>query len=420
MTATTRTWRGDYPAVTEIHKLALSGTWSAVDTITFTINGKPVVIVVGSTTIATICTNLAAALTAIYNSATGIPEFKEFTTTAESADILLTAVTPGVPLTIGYATSGSGVLTATTPTVATGPNFWDQAANWSPSGVPATGDTVIFKNNASDVLYGLGQSAVTLAAMQISANYTGKIGLPRTNANGYFEYRADYLAISATTLTVGDGDGAGSQRIKIDVGTNQCALYVYRTATSLENGLPSFLWKGTHASNTVSVSRGSVGIAVLPSELATVATLLEGFVTNATSDANVVVGSGVTLTTIAKSGGNLQTSSNVVTINLLGAFGTYDFLAGNLTTLNGDGAGNFNFRSTGTITNTKVGKGCVLDFSRDPNPRTVTNCTPVQAGATITDPNKTVTWTNGIILGEGVSLDDVTLSLGPGRTYGIT
>ena len=62
---------------------------------------------------------------------------------------------------------------------------------------------------STSILYGLSQSAVTLTLLQIDASFTGTIGNPNYNPSGYYEYRPTYLAIGATTTTIGENGGAG-------------------------------------------------------------------------------------------------------------------------------------------------------------------------------------------------------------------
>ena len=122
----------------------------------------------------------------------------------------------------------------------------------------------------------------------------------------------------------------------------------------------------------------------------------------------------MTLATVTQSGGQLTTQSAITALNKKQNSGDCNHLAGALTTLNGDG-GTLYYRSPGTLGTANVGKDCTLDFSRDPQARTVTNCN-VQAGATIKDPNETVTWTNGWVFPAGVGLADVTLDIGEAFT----
>lgn len=395
----TRIWRGDAPAVAQVDT-ATPANVEIDDIFTLTINGKSVSFTATAATVA----NVTAGLVAAWNAST-IPEHAEITATDSTTHVTLTADTAGKPFTLtGSATDGGGTdtqtLSVTTTTNCSGPNHWDVAANWSGGAVPVNGDDVVFENSAVSVKYGLDQSSVTLDSLTVRQSYTGQIGLPRTNSDAgtsstYIEYRETYLAVGATSVSIGSGDGSGSGRIKLDTGSVQTAIVVYGTGNQAEVGLEALLWKGTHASNTLDVLKGTVGAAVLAGETATLATLRVGYQSNQLGDATVRCGSGVTLTTIDKSGGTLVIESNVTTLTQT-AGDLYVRGSAAVTTLNADGGKVFD-ESTGTMTTANVAAGVTLDFSRQTQSKTVTNCNAYD-GATIRDPHKRVTWTNGVDL----------------------
>src|SRR5574341_249468 len=342
----TKRWRGDAIAIAQVDTITVGGTWANGDTATLTINTKDIVVTFGNGVPTT--AQVAAALKAAWEgdaitaygetrNTTGnlVPEFAEATATVASSVVTITADTRGKPFTLTVSeTSAAGTLTPATSTAATGPNHWDNVDNWDASGVPVSTDDVYIQNSSVDILYGLAQSAVTLTSLHIAANYTGKIGLPDVNTGStasYYEYRAKRLAISATTVQKGKGLGNGSGRITLDVGANACTLNVFMTATPTETGLESILWKGTNAGNAVNVYKGSLGIGVEAGDVATVATLRVGYTLNVQADSTVRCGTGVTLTTIDKSGGNLAIQSACTTITQTD--GTLTILAGAITTL---------------------------------------------------------------------------------------
>jgi len=419
----TRTWLGHAPAVAQVQTWTLSGTWEADDTITLTINGKAVTFTAGSTTISDIITAMVTAYNLL--PATTHPEFAEMTASKSGTTIfVLTADTAGRPFAASMTTADAGGaaddqliegdVTATAGTAATanaGPYCWSTAANWSGGAVPVNSDDVVFENSSVDCLYGLDQSAVTLTSLTVKQSYTGVIGLPRTNTTGtnYVEYRDTYLKVSATTITVGQGDGSGSGRIKINVGTAQTTVNVYNTGSAKEAGIESLLLLGTHASNAVNVTKGSVGIAVFSGEVATVATLREGYLTNQAGDAVVRCGAGVTLTNISKSGGRLDIASDTTAVTQTA--GELICRAGAPTSLAILG-GTLYYQSTGTIGALVGGSGGggVADFSQDNRAKTVTAC-DIHYGFTIKDPFGVVTWTAGIDCVE-CGAEDVKLYLG--------
>jgi hypothetical protein len=418
--------------VAQKETITIGGTWVAADTLTVTCNGRALTLTIGTTvTTSQIATELAAALgstsTALDTGYTvtdrgpNIAEFRDFVSgetvpAASGSTVVLIGRTKGQPYTITVSKSStSGTVSTATTTAASGPNFFNVAANWSGSAVPVDSDDIVFDSGSIDVLYGLAQSSVSPASITITQGYSGKIGLNDTNtgdsAYPYVEYRDKYLALGTSSdgvtqaLTIGGGDGQGSSRIKIDSGSGQCQLVVVNSGVSEVQGVPAILWKGTHVSNTATISKGNLGIAFFAGETSAIMTTKVGFIQNQTSDATVVIGSGVTLTTIEQTGGTLTTSSAVTTMTLIG--GTWRHLSGVAVTVTING-GYCSYESTGTMTTLTLAGG-ELDFRSNQRARTITNC-DLFAGVTFRDPAGTVTFTNGIDLNR-TNLQGVTLEI---------
>lgn len=405
---------GGAQAIAQVDTVTMSGSPATSDTITLTINTKNLVVTIGEASPTTTTVALAikeawenGTFTDPLNSKTpagggqDILEFAEITATASGAVVTLTRDTPGDPFTMTTSDSGSGSATEATATAATGPNFYNNADNWSLAAVPIATNDVFVDDSSVSILHGMGQSAVALNSFTVSRNYTGTIGLPKTNAAGYVEYRADYLAIDAATITIGRGEGSGSSQIKIDSGSTQTAITVESTG-SPPFGLEAFLWKGTHASNTLEVHEGTVGVAIFGGEVATILTLLN-------TAGEVRCSSGTTLSggshVVTNGSGSMELHSNVVT--LTNSSGTILFGgSATLTTLNLEG-GTVNYQSSGTITTANIGgtlRGATLDFSGDNSSRTITNAVSLRLNGRIVDPLQTVTYSAGIQLGTGVAL----------------
>lgn len=406
----TRIWIGGAGEVAQVTSWTFAGTWEATDIVNITIGTHTVSVVTGSTTIATLLTTIVTAL-----NASTIPEFAEITWGGTSPALTATADTAGVPFTVTISTTetgggaadsqtidGSTSSTGTDTTACSGPNFANVAANWSGATAPVDSDDIVFADSEVDVLYGMANSAVSPASITIDQSYTGNIGLPTYNetaSNGasYYEYRNRYLQYGTSgdavncAVTIGRGEGSGSPRVLLDTGSGQATIVVMNSGTAETNAKGAILWKGTHASNTVTINKGSLAAATYPGETATIATLKVGYQTNVQGDASVVCSSGVTLTTVSQSGGTLQTESNVTTGSVTD--GDWRFLAGTLTTLNLDG-GAVRYRSTGTLTTANVGSNGNLDFRQDMRARTVTNVN-LYEGSEWHDPFSTVTATNG-------------------------
>jgi len=402
----TRSFRGDAAAIAEVDSFTPANVGIA-DTFTLTLNGKAVNFVATTEVVA----DVTAGLTAAWLASTE-PEHLTLTPSDQTTYMDLTAKTAGRPHEVtptetdGDA-SDDQTLTKAEVTANQSPYDWNCIYNWTDDDTPDAADDVVLENSTSHVYYGLDQSAITVATLTVKQSHTGHVGLPEWNDTYDFtEFLATYLAIGATVCTIGEGDGTGSGRIKLDFGAVQTAVTVHNSGSRADSELPAIMLKGTHAANTLTVHRGDVGVAVLAGETAVIATLTMDYVTNLESDAKVVCGSGATLTTIVKSGGILAIESNVVTVTNSGGTATIKGTA-TVTTLNVEG-GTVYCNSNGTITNLYV-LGHV-DFSRDMRALTVTNCY-LYKGGKISDPHKRVTWTNGIDLVK-CRIKDVELDLG--------
>ena len=252
--------------------------------------------------------------------------------------------------------------------------------------------------------------------MEIDSSYTGSIGLPKINGKGdtsYYEYRETYLKISATTVNIGRGTEACSGRIKLNTGTNATTINVFGTSQPNTAGTKALLWVGVHASNVMNVYQGSIGVAMLAAETATLPTLRLGFESAQNADVDMEIGSGATLTTITKNGGSLILNSGATTITqtsgtlVINGSGAY-------TTITLSRGGSCVYNSSGTITTLNVigtmsSDEPIIDFSRDLRSKTVTT-TNRYGTSTIRDTNKVVTFTNGIDLEQsnlaGIDLGD--------------
>ena len=389
----TNTWLGDAPAVSQIANASIDtvdGT-PANNTFTVTIGGLAIS-QVGDTDVST----TAAALVVLLNLSTDA-RFSTITWTNPSVgNITGTADTAGVPFVAALTETGAGTGSVTDfsdTTASSGPNHVDTAGNWSLGAVPVDADDVVVENSAVDMLYGLDQSDVELTSLIIRSTFTGTIGLPRTNAGGYVEYRDRYLKISGTDTAI---NGSGSERINIDFVTDQVSCVVNGSGAAAEEGVPPILLLGSNASNVLTVNKGNVGVAFHAGETATFLTCKVGYITNPSSDATITFGPGTTLGTVTIGGGTTIIGCDVTTVTYTSGTAEIAGVA-TVTTLNVRSA-RFYYRSTGTATTINVTGGAAIDFSRDSRSRTVTNANVnLSSGAVIFDPNYTVTWTNGII-----------------------
>jgi hypothetical protein len=368
-------------------------------------NGKTVTYRALAATAADVTAGLAAAFNASI-----IPEFRDALAADLVGTISFTAVTPGKPFPFVYSAAvgtGGGAPTfaaSGVQTASAGPYHWDSAGNWRDAagnfGVPATLDTCIFEDNDVPCLYGLNQSAVTLALLDFRETYgaaNGFVGLPRYNPSGYQEDRDTYLRIGATILR----NRSVSRRIKVDTGAIQTDANCSRTGSPIENNVPAFLLKGTHVANTFQITRGYAGLGFYAGEAATFADVNIGFQSSRDSDANLWIGPNVTLSgTIDKSGGNLYVKAALVTFSQEAGNTVLEGDGLNVTTLKGTG-GKFTYASNGTIATLRGYDDLVLDFTGDLRAANVTDAEWYGNLANIIDEWTRVIWGSGGIKARG-------------------
>lgn len=160
-------------------------------------------------------------------------------------------------------------ITVTTATASAGPNHWDTAANWTPAGVPVDFDRARFEFGSSDVLYGLDQSGITLTELEISLNFTGSIGLPRLNDNGYLEYRTRDLTLNCPSILIGHGNGSGSGKIQLNTLETTVWMEIRNTGGTRESGVPALTWYGNNEASEILLINGDFGTAIWSDQLAT-------------------------------------------------------------------------------------------------------------------------------------------------------
>ncbi len=403
-------------AVSQVDTGTVGGTVEAGDLFTITIGGKTLSVAAPTTSTSATATAIAAAFEAV--DADLYQEFGKITAAANGSTVTFTADDEGVPFTVTLATTeanGSASDGQTWVDVATtanaGPNCWGGATNWAGGVIPANTDDVYLENSEVGILYDLAQSGVALTSLSIAASFEAHVGLPQTNDDGYPEYRATYLAIGATTVTIGAGQGDGSGLIRLNTGTGATTITVHKTATTEEEDVPSFCWKGTNANNVLNALSGDVGVAFFGGETATVLTMR-------VVEATVRCGSGCTLTTVELGGsGSIELRSACTTLTLDPGSGTVTLLGtGNITAANVWDDATLDIRRSCTIAT--LNASGTVDLTNAPGTVTFTNAT-LGKGAAIIDPEKRAVFTNGILL-NNCEISDVTLTLGASRTLAIT
>lgn len=397
-------WQGGAQQVQQVNTVTPANV-NIGNTFSVVVNGKTTTFVATAATVANVTAGLVTLL-----SASTEPDVAELTYVDSTTLVTITGPLDGTPFTqTSSATGGTATNTTATPTAAGSPYHWSVAKNWVGGVVPVAADDVVIDNSSVPIKFGLDQSGTgTLTSLTIGLGFTGTIGLPERNPLGYSEYRGTYLRFAATTVQIGQGgSGGGSSRIKWDGGSVQTTMTVYATGQPADANLPAMLFKGTHASNAVSVIGGSVGLACQPGEVSTVLTLRVGG--GQSGNISVVGGSGLTLGTLNQEGGTVTLAAGVTTVQK--PAGTLTVTgSGACTTLNNDG-GTLYWNSTGTITTLNTSFGATTDFRQDTRAKTVTTST-LQGGCSYYSDIRYVTHTNPLILNRVDIPDLANISLG--------
>jgi hypothetical protein len=256
------------------------------------------------------------------------------------------------------------------------PGDYSVAGNWSPSGVPTAGDVVYIPAGSPSITAGLNQSAVALDGFFVEPGYSGQIGSGTANLQ----------------ITLDTGEPfvfAGSNTAYIDLGSSATTATVNNTGLVTGGGYGLYLL-GT-ALTVLTVNKGVVGFAARGEDASTAAVVNVNWITSQPTDATLVCGSGVTLTDVNQTGGNLTIQSAATTVSVLS--GTCFILGtGAVTTLTNNG-GTVYPSATGTITTVAANSG-TTDFTRSLSARTVTTMTSAGQNAVIIYDESFLTITN--------------------------
>jgi len=146
---------------------------------------------------------------------------------------------------------------------------------------------------------------VELNSLLLGQRFTGALGLPQHNDSEYFEYRDIYLKIGLLDpvsginkkVLIGQGEGAGSGRLRVDLNGSEPDIEVIDTGGGTEPGIPALLLLTDKATADLEVHTGEVGAAKLPAETAILRSIVQ-------HEGSIDLGE-VTLTNITKNGGTL-------------------------------------------------------------------------------------------------------------------
>lgn len=412
-------WSPNQAAVSQVETYTFSAPNSIGNQYKATINGK----VVTYNSISGDTAALAATgLFNLLNVSTGIaPELTEITFTNPSSGVIVaTATVPGTPfanvsgINAGLVLStGNGLANgiATVHTIAnSSPNDVNDAQNWlrvtTPAPgvrqIPQNGDDVVIANTAVSLLWNLDLlAAVQFATYTRWQSFTGTIGLPENNPNGYTEWRGTYFKFAGPqgsvpagglVMVLGQGSaGNGPTRERYNVGSQPTTLNILAAGQAADEYGIRFL--GVHTANTFTVLGGvSLGIAMLPGEAAQITTsVVDG-------SALLGIGLGVTWTaasTLIMYGGSAIMHAAPATLTIAnGAQVTVAKDSLTWTTVTAQGGSSLSWQAGGTITTLTLTTGASLDKSLDARALTITNSTLDGDTCFINDPLNTITFTN--------------------------
>lgn len=419
-------------------------------------NGAVLSAVINGKTVSYSCTaadTQASATTAWFallsNRATAPPEFQEITW-ANPANGVITAssATPGVPFTLTASASGGATLVQNHPQPNVSQADVGDPQNWSRGGfpmLPQAGDDIVLADSANPLLYNLTALAnVRLNSFTRWQSFAGTVGLPEANPNGYVEYRPTYLKLSGPQngtllLSLGVGQsGSGPGRERYDVGGQATKVTVLNGGSALDEVAIRFL--GTNAGNTLTLVNTSVGVAMLPGEVASLSsaavdgagflelgpgcactslTLTGAQAVCMTAVSSIVCQQGSTLTVNTAPGQTPAVGGGLVgpgsSSSAGGTPSPTTLVVGTLLARSGSSV---SWLTDANVTSLTVQTGSTFDASGDLRPFQVVNLTIQPDTCLFNDPNNRATIVNPVVF-DGV-VQSGPLQFGAGRTWKVT
>lgn len=284
---------------------------------------------------------------------------------------------------------------------------YDTVTNWVGDSKPVNGGSAIIPASATVNIAGFDASAVTLIGFTVEPGCTITIGskanavvspLKITLLNSAAYYNADLGGTGETYLDVADYAKIIVRAAGSAPATGEWGLNLSGTVDGVGAGQIFIL-----------ASSGAIGIgATLNEDMEVNKVFVSGAPDDVTIGGNVTDNDGSSAVALDIEGGTVVTYCALTTVTKTGG-ALYHRGSGVVAALS-DIAGTIYYQGTGTITNLYISEGGNIDFTTDLQSRTVTNC-ELGSGGTITDSQKTVTFTNGVDLVR-CKLSDVTLDLG--------
>lgn len=410
-------WIGNQRTTAQVDTVTIANAGAVGDTVSVIINTKVIsyTTATGDTT-----STIAAALFNQLNSPSAPPEFQELTYALSANVITCTAAVPGTPFTMTVSFTGAAAITVVVTTANQSPSDVNDPKNWLRGGsnsIPQNGDDVVVADSSVPLLWNLDQLAlVQFLSYARWQSFTGTIGLPENNPLGYYEYRPTYFQFTAAgtlTMQLGVGQsGSGPGRERYNTGTTAVVLDVFAAGGALDDF--SVRWKGVNVSNVVNITGGvSVGVAMLPAETATVATVI-------VDSGSVALGAGVTFAgTLTVNGGTAETlCAPGTTVALNGATVVVEGLGLTYNTVTARSGSRLLWLSNSGVGALILQTGAVFDKSQDVRAITVVNSTVDGDTCQVLDPYNAIIWTNATTVNNQVQNGPFTF--GPGRTVKIT
>jgi len=296
-------------------------------------------------------------------------------------------------------------------------NVANTAANWLGDATPGADDTAIipaYSDGGDDTITGIAAFPASnqIVAMKIEEGGSYTIGSRLVPLGIIFH---------TTTVTTSDLDIGGT-------GIYFLTPHDYDTITITEAG--SAPGDGQYACNLTAMTHLGTGAAIGAIHVNCESNMSVGIgAENGTAtdvETIVVTGGDVTIGSgcvdragtgdpdLTVRGGNVTSYCDLDTVLVTG--GTLTIADGAITTSLTIEGGTVNYDSDGTCAACTVNDSGILNFSADDSLRILSTC-DLYAGATLIDPNETVTYAAGIDLNQ-CRIEDVTLEIG--RNFGIT
>ncbi len=416
----------------QVGTVTVSGTPAAGNVATVTINSKSVTYtVLSGDAIADVAASLVALLRAAPDG-----EFQLITWTVDAAVITATAATPGVPFTVTggstltVASTGGGATTLTAASVTTNssPNDVANVLNYSSGALPSGADTLLVHDTDEPMRWNLDAlAALTLTVIfrdTFQPNTPCWVGNPTNEPTLNFrEFRGTELSFTGTTtLEINLPSGAPAGAFRINSGSAQSAVKIFGDGSGTL-GQEAVEWRGTHASNAVTVLGGS--LAVHPLIFSSSGTAV--FLTLNAINSAVTLGTGVTVSTSAYArDSQIDTRVTIPTFTMDGSSSAGVFRdASACGTAMDLKAGTLLWNSSGGITGTlHVESEATISFANAKTAVTVGGATGtviLEEGATYDDPEKrTFPWTNVDTVKINGDMNKVTINGGAGLSIQLT